>query len=108
MKETQITQLLGIQYPVIQGAPPMRSLKNPWVLKAEELMRKGAPVEEIKAHIGYPGKVMKAMVTGDVENGGAVMGEIAGMIGEIQPAAQIVREIVAGAERILRRLAGMV
>lgn len=90
------------------GAPPMRSLKNPWVLKAEELMRKGAPVEEIKAHIGYPGKVMKAMVTGDVENGGAVMGEIAGMIGEIQPAAQIVREIVAGAERILQRLAGMV
>lgn len=101
-------QTMVIIPPRETGAPPMRSLKNPWALKAEELMRKGAPVEEIKAHIGYPGKVMKGMVSGDVENGGAVMGEIVGMIGEIQPAAQIVREIVEGAERILQRVAGMV
>lgn len=97
-------QTMVIIPPRETGAPPMRSLKNPWALKAEELMRKGAPVEEIKAHIGYPGKVMKGMVSGDVENGGAVMGEIAGMIVEIKPAAQVVREMVEQADRILQEL----
>lgn len=97
-------QTMVIIPPRETGAPPMRSLKNPWALKADELMRKGAPVEEIKAHIGYPGKVMKGMVSGDVENGGAVMGEIAGMIVEIKPAAQVVREMVEQADRILQEL----
>ena len=90
------------------GAPPMRSLKNPWALKAHEMMRTGASVEEIKAHIGYPGKVMKGMVSGEVENAGAVMGEIVGMIDKIKPADKMVREIAEGADKILKVLGEMV
>ena len=86
------------------GAPPMRSYKNPWAFKAEEMRLAGRPLEEIKAHVGYPGKVLKAMVSGDVVDGAPLIGEIAGMVRNTVTAAQLIQEIVEGADQILKNI----
>lgn len=86
------------------GAPPMRSYKNSWALKAEEMKLAGKPPEEIKAHLGYPGKVIKAMVNGDVVDGAPLIGEIAGMVRNTISAAQLIQEIVEDADHILKNI----
>jgi enoyl-[acyl-carrier protein] reductase II len=86
------------------GAPPMRSYKNPWAIKAEEIKLSGKSLEEMKAHIGYPGKVLKAMVSGDVEDGAPLIGEIAGMVQNTVTASQLIQNIVEEADSILKNI----
>jgi len=86
------------------GAPPMRSYKNPWALKVEEMKLQGRPLEEVKLHVGYPGKVLRAMVNGDIDKGAPLIGEITGMVQRPDTAAQIIQEIVSEAEVILDRV----
>ena len=47
------------------------------------------------------GALRRAVVEGDLESGSFLCGAIAGMINEIKPCADIVKEINAGAEKLL-------
>lgn len=51
-------------------------------------------------------RYMSAMQSGDADNTGVWFGEAAGLIKNVHPAADIVREIVSEAERLLRDRAG--
>ena len=48
------------------------------------------------------GALRKAVVEGDLEHGCFLSGQIAAMVHEVQPAADIVRDVIEGAEPVLK------
>lgn len=80
---------------------PVRVLKNKLARQIMELDRDNKP-EDIEA-LGA-GKLALAMRQGDIEMGSLMAGQIAAMVCEIQPAAQIVSEMMSEAERVMRTL----
>jgi enoyl-[acyl-carrier protein] reductase II len=80
---------------------PVRVLRNK-LSKQIEALDKENRTEEIEA-LGS-GKLALAMRTGDVQMGSLMAGQIAAMVCEIQPAAEIVAEMMSEAESVLTRL----
>ncbi|WP_407389983.1 nitronate monooxygenase [Carnobacterium jeotgali] len=76
---------------------PVRSLKNPMLLKFAELEEANAPHEELEKLT--LGSLSRAVYDGDMETGSAMAGEIAGMIKNIRPAKQIIEELFNEAEK---------
>lgn len=73
---------------------PVRLLKNPFFDKVQEAYANDASVEELEALLGR-GRAKKGMFLGDLVEGELEIGQIAGLIHEIKPAAQIVEELVS-------------
>lgn len=84
---------------------PVRVLRNKLTREMKQLELDGAGVEEFEKR--GTGALAKA-VRGDVENGSVMAGQIAGMVKEIKSCDEIIKEIVAGAEDIVRETAGNV
>ncbi len=80
---------------------PVRVLKNKLAKQIQELDRANRP-EEIEA-LGA-GKLALCMREGDVELGSLMAGQCAAMVGDVRPAAEIVRELVSGAEAVIASL----
>lgn len=72
---------------------PARLLKNKFFNEIEALYQKNASVEEIKNHLGRA-RAKKGMFEGDLDDGELEIGQIAGIINQIKPAAEIVTEII--------------
>jgi putative enoyl-(acyl-carrier-protein) reductase II len=81
---------------------PVRCLENHFTRDIEQYEREGMPAEELEK-LGV-GKLRSAMVEGDVENGSIMAGQIAGAVSRIEPAAQIIQDIMQTAEREYERL----
>jgi enoyl-[acyl-carrier protein] reductase II len=81
---------------------PVRVLKNRLSREIEELDRANEP-EKIES-LGA-GKLALAMRQGDCQMGSLMAGQCAAMVDRIQPAAEIVAELVAEAESVIRDLA---
>lgn len=81
---------------------PVRNLRNKLTRQMDELEKRGASLEELEA-IGR-GALRMAVVEGNVEEGSVMAGQTAGMITKIQPAADIIQEIVNDASKILTKL----
>lgn len=71
---------------------PVRLLKNDFFEQVREAEARGATKEELLALLGR-GRAKKGMFEGDLGNGELEIGQVAAMIREILPAANIVREI---------------
>lgn len=84
---------------------PVRVLKNKLARQIMELDRENK-AEEIEA-LGA-GKLALAMRQGDIEMGSLMAGQIAAMVNSIEPAADIIAEMISDAEAILRSLPGRV
>ncbi len=82
---------------------PTRGLKNQFVDQILEMESRGATAEELLAFIGA-GRARMGGLEGDIVNGEAYAGSIAGMIKEIVSAGDVVREIVEGSAAVLARL----
>lgn len=84
---------------------PVRVLKNKLARQLEELDRANLPekLEELGA-----GKLALAMRQGDLEMGSLMAGQSAAMVCAVQPAAEIVRDLVDGAEAVLSSLGSRV
>ena len=89
----------------------LRSLKNPFVNKLYKLETTGAPQEEILQFLGHESvrvaglqRRILGQVYGDVVDGEMHAGQIAGLIKEILPAAEIIRRMASEAETIMERL----
>ena len=72
---------------------PVRLVKNPFFQKIAEAYQNGATPEQLKEILGR-GRAKKGMFEGDLEEGELEIGQIAGLIHEIKPAADIVTEIL--------------
>ncbi len=85
---------------------PVRALKSPFSREYDRMEKDGATPEELNAF--GTGALRKAAVEGDGENGSFLCGQVAGMVTERQMAAQIVDDLVDGAEQVLKGAASWV
>ena len=83
---------------------PVRVIKNRLSRQIEALDRdnKSGEIEELGS-----GKLALAMRQGDTDMGSLMAGQVAAMVSEIQPAGQIVAEMMADAEEVLSRLGSL-
>jgi enoyl-[acyl-carrier protein] reductase II len=82
---------------------PTRILKNELAAKLLEMEAAGASVEELLAVIGS-GRSRTGQFEGDLANGEAYCGAIAGMIKEIKSTAEIIQGIVDDYDKVLAGL----
>ncbi|GAB4285265.1 MAG: enoyl-[acyl-carrier-protein] reductase FabK [Coriobacteriia bacterium] len=80
---------------------PVRVLKNKLSRMLEELDRDNRP-DELEA-LGS-GKLALAMRQGDIDMGSVMAGQVAAMVCKVQPAAEIIAEMMTEAERVIGRL----
>ncbi len=81
---------------------PVRVLKNKLTRKFEKLELQGASIEDIEK-LGS-GKLRNAVVDGDIEYGSVMAGQIAGLVSKVQPAHEIIEEIIIQAKEVLQLL----
>lgn len=86
----------------ISTGHPVRALRNKLTRKYEEMERNHAPVAEIE-ELGV-GSLRLAMVEGDIENGTVMAGQVSAMVKKIQPAREIIMDIMNSADKVLGRL----
>ena len=82
---------------------PVRMLKNSFFQKIASLYEKGTDVEELKLVLGK-GRAKRGMFEGDLEEGELEIGQISGLINDILPAAQIVKNLIDEYNQSLRLL----
>ena len=82
---------------------PVRLIKNKFYNEVKELYTKNPSVEEIKELLGRA-RAKKGMFEGDMEDGELEIGQIAGLIHEVKPAAEIVKEIIDEYEEVKKSL----
>ena len=80
---------------------PVRSLRTSFARSYARREFGGASDEELDAMA--TGSMRLAVQEGDAERGCFLSGQIAAMVNRTQPAAEIIRDVVEGAEPILRR-----
>lgn len=85
---------------------PVRVIENKLTREYVRMERAGASVEELEK-LGE-GKLRIAAREGDVDLGSVMIGQISGMIDNIKPAAEIIQEIIGGADEIIHKLQGYV
>ncbi len=83
---------------------PVRGLKNKLSKEFEDLEKNGASIEEFEK-LGT-GKLRLAVVEGDMKWGSLMAGQSAGLVKKIEPAEDIIRDIVNGAAAEIERLKG--
>lgn len=93
-KEKVITAEDGDTHLTLKELAPVRLIKNKFYTELQELYQQNADVEQLKNKLGR-GRAKLGMFEGDLENGELEIGQIAGLIHAIKPAAEIVREIVS-------------
>lgn len=87
-------------------AMPVRALRNRLTDAIWELEKQGKSPDEILAFVGR-GRARKATLEGDVEWGSMQCGQVAGLIHDRPPLAEIVGRFVNGYRRVIERLGAM-
>jgi len=86
----------------LKKVTPVRMLKNPFALKAREGEMAGKSKEELKQMLGS-GRERKGIFEGNWEEGEFEMGQSAGLVNEILPAAEVVRKTMKEFEDAKKR-----
>ena len=73
---------------------PVRLIKNKFYDEVQELYKTGPSVEDLKSLLGRA-RAKRGMFEGDLDDGELEIGQIAGLIHDIKPAAQIVADIIS-------------
>ncbi|SFS77312.1 NAD(P)H-dependent flavin oxidoreductase [Lutibacter maritimus] len=92
-KEEVVKAQDGDTHLTLKELAPTRLIKNKFYTELQELYQQKASVEQLKSKLGR-GRAKLGMFEGDLENGELEIGQIAGLIHEIKPAAEIVQEIM--------------
>ena len=77
----------------LKNVTPVRLVKNAFYNQLKEAYERNADVEELKSILGR-GRAKKGMFEGDLVDGELEIGQIAGLIHEVMPAEEIVKEII--------------
>tara|TARA_A100001015_G_scaffold43131_1_gene47373 strand:+ start:17452 stop:18390 length:939 start_codon:yes stop_codon:yes gene_type:complete len=102
-KNEVIKAVEGSTVLTLKEITPVRMLKNPFFQKIAALYENGADAEELKSTLGR-GRAKKGMFEGDLEEGELEIGQIAGLINEVLPAAQIVQNLIEEYNHTLKRI----
>lgn len=93
-KEEVVKAQDGDTYLTLKELAPARLIKNQFFNELQELYQQNPSIDQIKEKLGR-GRAKKGMFEGDLDNGELEIGQVAGLIHEIKPAADIIKEIVA-------------
>lgn len=85
---------------------PVRAIHNPFTRMYLNSERSGASAEELDK-LGQ-GRYPAASVHGDLQDGSILCGQICGLVKSIQPAGDIVRDIILDACRVKEQLGGII
>lgn len=80
---------------------PVRSLKTPFSRKFADMEKNPSQTDQAIMEFGS-GSLRKAVKNGDVKMGSFMAGQSAGMVKKIQPAKEIIEEIIQETETLLR------
>ena len=83
----------GDTHLTLKELTPVRLIKNQFYDRVQALYQKQATKEELQDLLGR-GRAKKGMFEGDLEEGELEIGQIAGLINDIKPAAEIVQDII--------------
>lgn len=93
-KEKVVQAQEGDTQLTLKELTPVRLLKNSFYKAIQAAYAQGATVKTLQNLLGR-GRTKRGMFEGDVEEGELEIGQVSGLIHEIQPAAQIVKELMA-------------
>lgn len=85
---------------------PVRLIKNKFYDQVQELYGRGASKEELSALLGRA-RAKRGMFEGDLDNGELEIGQVAGLIDEIRPAAQIVSDLLREFREARKKVAAL-
>ena len=81
---------------------PVRCLKNPMTREYVALEKKGVSAEELE-YLTL-GSLRKAVLDGDVKGGSVMVGQVAGMLSEVQTVSEIIEDIYQHASKVMEDL----
>ncbi|NOR27353.1 MAG: nitronate monooxygenase [Lutibacter sp.] len=102
-KEAVVKTQDGDTQLTLKELAPVRLIKNQFFNELQELYQQKPTVEQLKEKLGRA-RSKKGMFEGDLENGELEIGQIAGLIHEIKPAAEILKEIIEEFETVKQDL----
>jgi enoyl-[acyl-carrier protein] reductase II len=85
---------------------PVRLIKNPFYQQVQQLYEQGADVDSLRDLLGR-GRAKKGMFEGDLIEGELEIGQIAGLVHEIKPAAKIIEDILEEFHQVQKDLPDM-
>ena len=89
---------------VLKTLTPVRLLKNRFYEQIKEAEGRGATQEELRVLLGVR-RSKRGMFEGNMEEGELEVGQVSGMISEVRPVADIMRQLSAEFEETRKRLA---
>ncbi|MDP3359836.1 MAG: nitronate monooxygenase [Lutibacter sp.] len=92
-KEKVVNTQDGDTLLTLKELAPVRLIKNKFFNELQDLYKQCPTAEQLKEKLGRS-RAKKGMFEGDLDDGELEIGQIAGLIHEIKPAAEIVKEIV--------------
>lgn len=93
----------GDTHLTLKELAPVRLIKNKFYTELQDLYQKNPTIEQLKEKLGRA-RAKKGMFEGDLENGELEIGQVAGLIHQIKPAAEIVEEIITEFELVKKSL----
>ncbi len=102
-KDEVVNAAEGSTMLTLKEITPVRMLKNSFFQKITALYEKGVDVEELKTTLGR-GRAKRGMFEGDLDEGELEIGQIAGLINEVIPAAQIIGNLIEEYDQALKNL----
>lgn len=102
-KERIVSSVEGDTMLRMKKLVPVRLLNNAFSEQVRQLEDRGANADELQALLGKA-RAKKGMFEGDMEEGELEIGQVAAQLGSVQPAAEIIREMMEGYYEALARL----
>src|SRR5690554_3698498 len=96
----------GDTYLTLKELAPVRLLKNKFFESIVELYATNPTKEDLIEHLGRA-RAKRGMFEGDLDEGELEIGQVAGLIHDIKPAAEIISEIIAEFETAKREVASL-
>lgn len=97
-KEEVVKAKEGDTQLTLKELAPVRLIKNKFYNDVQELYKTAPSVEELKALLGRA-RAKRGMFEGNLEEGELEIGQISGLINDIKPAAQILKDIITEYEQ---------
>lgn len=85
----------------LKSLSPTRLVKNDFFFQVDEAQKRGASPEELRLLLGK-GRAKKGIFEGDLQEGELEIGQIASTLTRVQPAAEIVAEMVTTSRTLLQ------
>ncbi|MEY4110491.1 MAG: hypothetical protein RLZZ46_846, partial [Bacteroidota bacterium] len=105
-KNTVIETKEGDTALTLKELTPVRLIRNKFFDEVQQAYQRGATKEELSLVLGR-GRAKKGMFEGNLEEGELEIGQIASLLGEIRPAAEIVESLMQEFHNCLIRISGI-